>query len=144
MGQLAHYAHLLVGIGGSGKTDSLKVVVAHRLTATEGQHQPTGAYLLHRPLVDIAVAFQPLLQRAVVLGKGRRVKDDEVELVVHLLQIFEHSSLPDFVHRLLLFYPRFFSNFSVNLFVVIQIFVCMFSYVFVKRLYHILFHKVDK
>ena len=92
MRQLAHDAHLLVGIGGCGETDSLKVVVAHRLTATEGQQQSTGAYLLHRPLVDIAVAFQSLLQAAVVLGKCGRVKNDEVELVVNFLHIFQHIS----------------------------------------------------
>ena len=52
MGQLAHYAHLLVGIGGSGKTDSLKVVVAHRLTATEGQQQSTVNTSATTPLWD--------------------------------------------------------------------------------------------
>ena len=101
MGQTPHYTHLLMSHGGSREAHGLKVFVGHSLAAAECHQQPAALDLLHSVLVDAAIAFQSLLQVAVVLGKGRRVEDDKVKTVIHGVEVFQnigyHTAVPGLI-----------------------------------------------
>lgn len=90
VGQLAHDADFPMGICRSGEAHGLEIVSAHGLRATEGKEQSAWAYLLHSLLIDVAIAFQTLLQIAVILGESGRVKNDDIKLVAHRVEILQH------------------------------------------------------
>ena len=90
-------ADIAVRVGGGSEEHRLEIVAADRLGAGEGKEQPAGSYLLQRPMVDIFVTLQPLLQAAMVLGKGRRIKHHNVKRLLQprkvLQRILRHTAM---------------------------------------------------
>lgn len=62
MGQVANYANLLVRSGSGREDHSLEIVGRDGLGAAEGEEQTAGGDAFHGSLVDVAIAFKPLLQ----------------------------------------------------------------------------------
>lgn len=82
VGEMADDADAAVGVHSRGEDHGLEVLLADGLATGEGHQKTTGGQRLHGTLVDGAVAFQSLLEGAMVLGEGGRVEDDEIKLSV--------------------------------------------------------------
>ena len=82
VGELADDADAAVGVHGGGEDHSLKILLADSLATREGHQEAPCGQRLHGTLVDGTVALKSLLERAVVLGEGGRVEDDEIKLSV--------------------------------------------------------------
>lgn len=76
--KLMEDAHVAATLGGSGEDGEAELVLVDRLRARKGEDDAAGANLAEGDGVEARVAFNGVAQRVFVLGKGRRVEDDEV------------------------------------------------------------------
>lgn len=76
--ELVEDTHVAAALRGGGEDGEAELLLIHGLRATEGEDDAAGLYLLERNGVEPRVAFQGLRYCAAVLGKGRRVEDNEV------------------------------------------------------------------
>ena len=76
--QLMQDAHLTTCQGRSRKDSIAEMVFRNHLRARERKEDATLFNLLERLLVQSGVALQGIMQRTTMLGKGRRVENDEV------------------------------------------------------------------
>ena len=90
MGQVADYADEAMGVGGGGENHGLEVVGRDGLRTAEGEKQAAGSDTLHSALVDGTVAFESLLEGAVIFGEGRGIEDDDIEGVNGRIKILEN------------------------------------------------------
>ena len=89
LGELVQYAHATSRHGCCGEYGCAEVVLRHYLRAGEGKEDTPWAYLLEGLGIELAVSHEGIAQGILVLGKGRWVKDDEVILVAHAVEVLE-------------------------------------------------------
>ena len=99
--QLVQDAYLTPGKGGSRKDGIAEMVFGHNLRARERKEDATLVYLLKCLLVQTGIALQRIVQGSAMLGKGRRVEDDKVVmmLLVDALQELKCVFAEGFVTR---------------------------------------------
>lgn len=76
--QLMQDAHLALGQGSSREDGVAEMVLGNHLRTGERKEDATTLYLLKGLLVESRIPLQGIVQGTPVLGKGRRIKDDEV------------------------------------------------------------------
>ena len=79
--ELMEDAHLAASLSSSSKDGIAEMVLGNNLRTTEGEEDAAGLNNLERLLVETRVAFQRIVEGTTVLGKGRRVEDNEVVLL---------------------------------------------------------------
>ena len=87
--QLVQDAYLPPCYGRCGEHRHAELVLVHGLRTTEGEEYATGLYLLECLLVDFGISLEGMTQSVLVLGKGRRVEDDEVVFIPHFIEELE-------------------------------------------------------
>ena len=76
--QLVQDAHLTFGESSSREYGIAEMVFRHHLRTGEGKEDAAAFYFLECLLVQSRVAFQCVMQRPAVLGKGWRVKNNQI------------------------------------------------------------------
>ena len=87
--KLVQNTHLALGNGCSSEDRHTELILVDRLRATEGEENTALPYLLKRFLINLCIALERMLECILVLCKGWRVKDNEVVLTSHLVEILE-------------------------------------------------------
>ena len=87
--ELMEDSHPTPRLRGSSKDGLAEVILRHNLRATEGEEYSSMPNLLQALDIQSSISSETIAQSLAVLGKGRRVKDDEVVGVVVLIKIFE-------------------------------------------------------
>ena len=87
--QLVEDANLTTCQGGSSKDGIAEMILRDDLRTTEGEENPTRLYLLERLVVQAGIAFERIMECPTVLGKGRRIENNQVILVASLLKELE-------------------------------------------------------
>lgn len=87
--ELMEDSHPAARLRGSGEYGLTEVIFRHNLRATEGEEYSSMTNLLQPFDIQPSIAAETIAQSLTVLGKGRRVEDDEVVGVVVLIEIFE-------------------------------------------------------
>ena len=87
--QLMQDAHTASGHGGGCEYGCTEVFFADGLRAGESEEYAARFDLLESLDIEFSVALQGVTQCVAVLGKCRRVQDDEVVLVTHAVEILE-------------------------------------------------------
>ena len=76
--QLMEDAHLTMGLGGGGEDGVAEMLLRDHLRAGEGEEDAARGNLLKGLRVQAGITLQRVVQGTSMLGKGGRVKDDEV------------------------------------------------------------------
>lgn len=97
--KLMEDAHVAATLGGSGEDGEAKLVLVDCLRARKGENDAAGANLAESDGVEARVAFNGVAQRVFVLGKGRRVENDEVVVVAGAFEKSERILGIGFVAR---------------------------------------------
>ena len=87
--QLMQDTHLTTCLGSSRKDGIAEMILGNHLRTTESKEDATRLDNLEGLVVQTGIALQRIMQRPTVLGKGRRIEDYQVVLVVGALQILE-------------------------------------------------------
>ena len=87
--QLMQDANLSSSLGCCGKHSVAEIILGYHLRAAEGEEDSTLLDSLQTLHIQTSISLQRIAQRRTVLGKGRRIEDDEIILLVVLIQILE-------------------------------------------------------
>ena len=87
--QLVQDANLSSCLGCCSKHSVAEIILGYHLRAAEGKEDSTLLDSLQALYIQSGISLQRIAQRRTVLGKGWRIKDDEIILLVVLIQILE-------------------------------------------------------
>ena len=87
--QLVQDANLSSCLGCCSKHSVAEIILGNHLRAAEGEEDSTLLDSLQALHVQAGISLQRIAQRCTVLGKGWRIEDDEIILLVVLIQILE-------------------------------------------------------
>lgn len=87
--QLVQDAHLATCLRGSREDSIAKLIFGNNLAATESKENSARLDLFKGFVIETGITLQSIVECAAVLGKGRRIKDDEVVGTTGFLQKFE-------------------------------------------------------
>ena len=87
--QLVQDAHLSASLGSSGKDGIAEIILGYHLRATECKEDSALLDALQSLHVQTGISLQCIMQGCTVLGKGWRIEDDEVILLVMVIEILE-------------------------------------------------------
>jgi len=73
-------------VSGSGEDSHAELFLRDGLRATEREQDAALGHLLHRTRVQLCIALDGMAHGIAMLGKGRRVEDDEVVGLRHLVE----------------------------------------------------------
>ncbi len=76
--KLVEDAHATACLSCSGEDGSAELVLSDHLRAGEGEEDAAGGYLLKRLGIEPGIALQRIVEGTAVLGKGRRVEDNQI------------------------------------------------------------------
>lgn len=89
LGELVHDAHTASALCSCCEDGIAEVLLAYYLGAGEGEEDAARTYLLECLGIELGVAAEGIAEGSTMLGKGRRVEDDEVVLPSHAVEILE-------------------------------------------------------
>ena len=103
--ELVQNTNLSSGQRSSGKDRVTKVFFSNDLRAAECKKNAAAWHFLHRFLIQARIAFQRIMKCGPVLGKGRRIKDNQVVSVgsVNMVKEFESVLAKSEQNNLLVF-----------------------------------------
>ena len=87
--QLMQDAHLAAGLGSCREDSVAEIIFGNDLRTAEGEQDSTWLDAFEALNVKSGVAFQCIMERSTMFGKGRRIKNDEVVLLVVGIEILE-------------------------------------------------------
>ena len=87
--ELVQDAHAASALGRCREDGVAEVHLVDHLRAGEGEEDAARLDFLEGLGVELGVAAQGIAQGILVLGKGRRVEDNEVVLVAHTVEVLE-------------------------------------------------------
>ena len=82
LGELVKDAHAASALCSGGKHGVTEVLLVHHLRAGEGEEDAARTYLFEGLGIEFGVTAKGIAQGIAMLGKGRRVEDNQVVLVV--------------------------------------------------------------
>ena len=87
--QLVQDANLSSCLGCCSKHSVAEIILGNHLRAAEGEEDSTLLDSLQALYIQAGISLQRIAQRSTVLGKGWRIEDNEIILLVVLIQILE-------------------------------------------------------
>ena len=87
--QLVQDANLSSCLGCCSKHSVAEIILGNHLRTAEGEEDSTLLDSLQALYIQAGISLQHLAQRCTVLGKGWRIEDNEIILLVVLIQILE-------------------------------------------------------
>ena len=87
--QLVEDAHLTACLGSSCEDGIAEMILGNHLRTAECEEDTTLLNLLESLVIQAGIAFQSIMERPTVLGKGGRIENDEIVLIASLLEILE-------------------------------------------------------
>ena len=89
LGELVHDAYATSALGSGSEHGIAEILLAYHLRAGESEEDAARTYLLECLGIELGVTAKGITQSSTMLGKGRRVEDDEVVLPSHAVEILE-------------------------------------------------------
>lgn len=89
LGELVKNAHAASALCSGGKHGVTEVLLVHHLRTGEGKEDAARTYLFEGLGIELGVTAKGIAQGIAVLGKGRRVEDNQVVLVAHAVEELE-------------------------------------------------------
>ena len=89
LGELVKDAHAASALCSGGKHGVTEVLLVHHLRTGEGKEDAARTYLFEGLGIEFGVTAKGIAQGIAVLGKGRRVEDNQVVLVAHAVEELE-------------------------------------------------------
>ena len=89
LGELVKDAHAASALCSGGKHGVTEVLLVHHLRTGEGKEDAARTYLFEGLGIELGVTAKGIAQGIAVLGKGRRVEDNQVVLVAHAVEELE-------------------------------------------------------
>ena len=87
--QLVQDAHLSASLGSSREHSVAEVILGNHLRTAEGEEDSTLLDALQSLDIETGISLQGIAQGCTMLGKGRRIEDNEIILLIVLIKILE-------------------------------------------------------
>ena len=89
LGELVKDAHASTALGSCSEHRIAEISLVHHLRAGESEQDSTRLDLLECLCIELAITAEGIAQSITVLGKCRRIQDNQIVLVAHPVEVLE-------------------------------------------------------